>query len=69
MKLPSLDEELFLEMGIVVFGMGLLTGVATLLFGRAAGTMRRQRRHHARPPAMGTVPAERHTNITTTAAR
>ncbi|MCL4486974.1 MAG: hypothetical protein M1570_02435 [Chloroflexi bacterium] len=69
MKRPSLDEETFLELGLVVFATGLLTGIATLLYGRAAGTVRHQRGHRQSPPAAGIIPAEQHNNISTTAAR
>jgi hypothetical protein len=65
----SPDPELFLETGLAVF-VGLVIGALALLgLGRIAGQVRRARLHAQPPPAPGTIPAQRHQNIGTVAAR
>lgn len=69
MKFIRLDQETVLELGLVVFATGLVTGLVTLIYGRATGGVKRSRRHHQMPPQPGSVSSERHRNISTVAAR
>ncbi len=68
-KKATPDPESFLEAGLMLFGLGLVGGLAVLLLGRVSGGMRRSRRMSASPPAAGSIPGSRHQNIDTTAAR
>jgi hypothetical protein len=63
------DQETLLEIGVAVVGSLLLGGLAILLFGRAAGGMRRSQRHAQAPPSPGEVPAERHQHTASVSAR
>ncbi len=63
------DQEMLLEIGMAVVGSLLLGGLAILLFGRAAGGVRRRNRHAEAPPSSGAVPVERHQHISSVSAR
>jgi hypothetical protein len=63
MKFLSGDHELLLEMGLVGVALGILGGLAVLVFGRLAGDTQRRARHAEGPPSAGSVPAERHENL------
>jgi hypothetical protein len=67
--LRKLDAERAFEAGIVILGLGLLGGLAALLFGRASGDIRRGRRHAEAPPTAGAVANERHQHISAVSAR
>ena len=60
-RLP--DWESWIEGGLVLLGLGVVGGVASLVFGRFSGDARRGARHAERTPAPGSVPDERHQNI------
>lgn len=62
-------EETPLEIGLAVFGVMLLAGLAVVLFGRTAGGITREQRHAEAPPSPGSIPASRHQNIGAVSAR
>ncbi len=67
---PSgLDQEFILEIGIALFALGLAVGWAALISGRATAGYKRMLRRAEKPPASGSVPAERHQNVGVVAAR
>lgn len=57
------DRELILEIGLGAVGLGLLSGLAALVLGRVLGDRRRGARHAEGPPLVGSVPPERHQNL------
>jgi hypothetical protein len=57
------DRELVLEIGLAAAGLSILIGLALLLLGRVSGDRRRSSRHAKSPPSVGSVPAERHQNL------
>ncbi len=63
------DQEIFLEIGFVVFGLGILAGIVALVYGCARGGTRQGERRAQNPPSAGSVSGERHRNIQTVAAR
>jgi hypothetical protein len=63
MHLNSLDRETMLEAGLILLAAGLVTGVGLLVGGRLAGGAQRRRRHMEAPPPRGSVPAERHQQL------
>jgi hypothetical protein len=63
MKLLHGDRELVLEIGFVAVGLGILGALAVLVVGRLSGDARRGARHAEGPPSVGSVPAERHQNL------
>ncbi len=63
------DQETLLEIGLLASGLGLFSGIAALVLGRARESMRRGEDRAQNPPAKGSVPGERHCNIQTVAAR
>ncbi len=75
MKIPmrrqrqSYERELLLEIGMALFAAGLAAGFGALFLGRATGQVRRSARRSEAPPGRGSVPAERHQNVQTVAAR
>ncbi len=64
-----LDRETLLEFGVGSFLFLLVVGVTYLLFGDTIGRILTGRRRREGPPRPGSVPPERHANITGTAAR
>ncbi len=65
----SLDWEMLLEAGFVLFGIGLLGGLGILVFGRTRGKAHHYQQRAQSAPAPGSLPATRHQNINTVAAR
>ncbi len=63
------DREALLEVGMLLFAGGLVTGLGALLMGRVMGGTRHTARRTASPPTAGTVPSERHQNVLNDAAR
>ncbi len=63
------DQESLLEIGIVILGAGILTGIVAVLYGRARGNGRHRAHKAQNPPAASNVSGERHRNIQTVAAR
>jgi hypothetical protein len=64
-----LDRGSWLEAGLGVFALSLLVGGVMFVFGRSREDRRDYRERSKGPAAPGAVPAERHKNITTVAAR
>lgn len=58
------DRELVLEIGLAAVGLGILGGLVSLIIGRLGGDRRRTGRHAEPPPGSGSVPPERHQNLT-----
>ncbi len=65
----GLDREALLEVGMLLFAGGLATGIGALFMGRVTGGTRQSARRVESPPAVGTVPSERHQNVSSNAAR
>ncbi len=63
------DREAVLEIGMLLFAGGLATGLGALLLGRVTGRTRHTARRVESPPAAGSVPSERHQNVSYNAAR
>jgi hypothetical protein len=57
------DDESWIEAGLVILGLGVLSGLIALAFGRLSGDARRGARHAEQRPSPGSVPDERHQNI------
>jgi hypothetical protein len=57
------DHEAWLEVGLLVLGLGVLGGLAALAVGRLAGDARRGARHAEPSPSPGSVSDQRHQNI------
>jgi len=67
MRLQDVDRETVLEAGFVVLAAGFVAGLGLLVGGQLAGQAQRRRRHTEAPPAAGSVPAERHQQLGTSA--
>lgn len=65
----SSGSEILLEVGLVVAFALVVSGLVTLLYGRAAGSRLRMRREREGSPVRGSVPSERHEHTGTAAAR
>ncbi len=65
----SMERELLLEVGMILFAAGLLGGLGVLLFGRAKGGVDRSRQRSKGAPPSGSISGERHHNVATVAAR
>ncbi len=67
------DQESLLEIGLLLLGAGILTGIAALIYGRMKGNGRHSERKagtvRRNPAAAGTMSSDRHRNIQTVAAR
>ncbi len=63
MKLQSVDQEAALETGFALLVVGFMTGLAVLVFGRVMGGAQRGKRHAEGAPSLGSVPPERHQNL------
>lgn len=64
----SLEAELVVA-GVALATVGLVAALAILLTAEVSGAVARRRRAGESPPRRGTVPAERHGQIETAAAR
>ncbi len=64
-----LEQENFLEIGFVLFGLGILAGIAALLYGQTRGSSRQGEQRAQKPPRAGSVSIEQHRNIQTVSAR
>jgi hypothetical protein len=62
-KLFSGGRELVLELGIGGVGLCILGGLAILVVGRLSGDAQRGGRRAEGPPSAGSVPPERHQNL------
>jgi hypothetical protein len=54
-----------LEAGFVLFAVGCVAGFAALIGGRLRGDAARRERHHEPAPTPGSIPSERHQQLTT----
>jgi hypothetical protein len=61
------DRELALEVGFGLVGAGILGALALLVAGRVWGDTQRGARHAEAPPPAGSVPTERHQNMSASA--
>ena len=61
------SRENVLEAGFGLLTVGFLLGFAALAAGRFQGRAARDRRHMESPPTPGSIPAERHQQLTTPA--
>lgn len=57
------DRELVLETGLGGVVLGIVAGLVLLVLGRISGDAQRGGRHAEGPPSVGSVPAERHQNL------
>ncbi len=62
-----MDLGRLVEIGLAALGGMLAAGLGVSLAGRVAGSAVRGRRRAARPPSPGTVPPDRHRNISNVA--
>ena len=67
MQLRSLDRESVLEAGFVLLAAGFMAGFGLLVAGRLAGGAQRHRRHAEAAPSPGSIPGERHQQLSTSA--
>ncbi len=58
-----------LDAGVFILALGILSGLAILVFGQAAGQAQQSKQHAEQPPSGGEVPNERHQNISGVASR
>ena len=65
MHLSSPDRESMLEVGFALLAAGFLAGFGMLVAGRLAGGAQRHRRHAEAAPSPGSIPAERHQQLST----
>ncbi len=61
----SVEPEHVLEVGFALLGAGFVTGLALLVGGRIVGDAERRRRHGEGAPEPGSVPSERHQQLST----
>ena len=64
-----MEHESWLEIGLVVVAIGLVTGLGMWVLANAAGSLRQRQRYDAPPPSAGSVPQERHEHTASVAAR
>ncbi len=69
MKRMFKDDESFLEAGLLLFGLGLLSAIGVLVMGRSAGGAKRGRRFAEPAPAPGRVSKDRNQNIQSASPR
>jgi hypothetical protein len=62
-KLLHHDPELVLEMGLTAVVLATLGGLAVLILGRLSGDRQRDAHHAEGPPSAGSIPPERHQNL------
>jgi hypothetical protein len=67
MQLMSLDRESVLEAGFVLLAAGFVAGFGLLVGGRLAGGVQHHQRHAEGAPPPGSIPAERHQQLSTSA--
>ncbi len=58
-----------LDAGMLALALSILSGLAILIFGQAAGKAQHAKHYAEEPPAGGEVPKERHQNISGSASR
>jgi len=63
------DRETYLEIGLVIFGGVVLGGIAIWLVGQSVNEVGRMLRHAKPPPSTGSIPPERHQNISAVSTR
>ena len=63
----SPEPETVLEAGFALVALGFLGGLAVLLGGRLFGEAQGRKRHSEAPPQPGSIPAERHQQLSTSA--
>ena len=63
LQLTSLDRESVLEVGFGLLAVGFLAGLGLLVGGWLAGGAQRQRRHAEAAPSPGSIPSERHQQL------
>ena len=67
MHLSSLDRESVLEAGFIALAAGFVIGLGLLAGGRLAGGAQRRHRHAEAAPSPGTIPGERHQQLSPSA--
>jgi hypothetical protein len=67
MHVNAPDRESLLELGFILLAAGFLAGFGLLVGGRLAGGAQRHRRHTEAAPSPGSIPAERHQQLSTSA--
>jgi hypothetical protein len=61
----SVEPEHVLEVGFALLGVGFVSGLVLLVGGRILGDAEQRRRHAEAAPEPGSVPAERHQQLST----
>ncbi len=69
MKYNDDKPEILLEGGMIVTASGLVWAVGMLLLGRSVHMAKQRRSRSELPPAPGSVPKNRHENISNVSAR
>ncbi len=69
MNFSKSNRARWLDIGLAVFTLGIVTGIATLVYGQTGYFLQRRVKEAEGPAAPGTIPAERHENISTASAR
>lgn len=63
MRLEALEREHVLEAGFLLLAAGFVAGLGLLVGGRLVGGARHHDRHAEAPPSPGSIPAERHQQL------
>ncbi len=64
-----MDDETWLELGLGVLLVSILAGIIAVIRGRTSESLRANTRAAEHPPARGSVPTKRHTNISENSVR
>ena len=67
MRRISLEPETVLEVGFAALALGFLAGLGVLIGGRLGGETQRRRRDREPTPRAGSIPAERHQQLSASA--
>ncbi len=63
------DRETWLEAGILALALGILGGVASLIYGKASGSVSHTRKQRQAPPQPGSIQPEKQSNVNSNPAR